>query len=151
MHDLTSQRFDRFICLLLGVMFGIMLGLMYCTWMLPHQGAEIPEEYAIQYAGKSLKPDVEAPPPVDPDNVICDCISFVDEGDKELGLLCRCDIPGEDIKWFFEGNAEGLAQFYLYMKEGVDEYYQDLQKKRWPREGLPDGPDFSDEQFEHKL
>lgn len=150
MHDLTSRRFDRFICLLLGIMFGIMLGLMYCTWMVPYT-IDTPEEYAIQYAGKTLKPDAEAPKKVDPEKQICECVSFVDDEDKELGILCRCDIPDEPILWFFEGSSEGLTQLYLYLDEGVKEYYDQLQEKRWPREGLPEGPDFSEEPFEREL
>lgn len=146
MNDLTGRRFDNFLMLLIGIMFGIILGLLYCTWYQP--AVPIEQGWYIQYAGKSLKPDVEKPAPVDPDESICQCVSFVDEDNVELGLLCRCDVPEKPILWFFEGNAEGLTQLYLYLDEGVKDYYDQLQRQRWPR--LED-PDFSEEPFEREM
>lgn len=83
-----------------------------------------------------LEPDVEQVPPVNPNEVLCDCLEFIEEvaaGERVLGTLCRCDHPERGILWLFEGDAEGLRRLYEYLREGVETYYQDLQQKRWKR------------------
>ena len=52
MNDLTGRRFDNFLMLLMGIMFGIILGLLYCTWYQP--AVPIEKGWYIQYAGTSL-------------------------------------------------------------------------------------------------
>lgn len=158
----TSRRLELLIVLMMGLMMGIILGLLYCTWYQPvvpieREGWYIHTPYEGPYIGagksKDLKPDTDAPMTPQEEEQLCDCISFVEDTpeEDEIGLLCRCDVKGKPPLWFFEGSAEGLAQLYIYLDEGVKEYYQDLQQKRWPREGLPEEPNFSEEPFERQL
>jgi hypothetical protein len=81
--------------------------------------------------GKSIKPDVEAPPPADPPQ--CLCMEIQDEDGAWMGTFCRCDVPGEGMRYVFEGTPDGLAELYLYLNKGLKQYYDELQKKRWPR------------------